>query len=768
MRLPSRLWPGLAVSALALGVAVPAVRAQESTGPLPVDVVLNGRDMQRPALAVLQAGRLLVRIEDLRDLGIVTVFDADLLIEGERYLDVDGESGLSARLDPQGTALLLDVDPRHLPRRHVAAKERGVPVAAAVPVAFIDYDLNFSDQRGHTQASAVLDAGVSGAWGVIGSSALIDSQRTRVVRLDTAFVRDIPERNLRLAVGDTYTRASPWSQPARFGGIRFGTDFSLDPSLITYPVPSLAGSALLPSTVELASRSSRQSLSVEPGRFAFDYRPRFTGAGEVTMIVRDLAGTERTVTRSFYSSTALLRPDISEFSLEAGALRQDYGWSSLSYGAPFVAASYRRGLSTVVTLEGRAEADAATRMAGAGLTWVIQPLGELRVDAAGSQGEAGWGGLYQVQFQRLAPGYSVTASYRGAGAGFRQVGDLRRGRAATRELAISGSIVMGRFGGFNASYLRSEEGKIRRSIASAGYSVNLGLAFLSIGAQRFDRGDGTDMSVFGSLTLPLGGRRHAGFFADNDRMAATFEKVAPAGTGLGYRAAVGRETGRGAWFEGAATLRSSAGQLDMAATRRSGAVMTRVEARGALVATGGLLMATPSVDDGLAIVEVPGGERIPVFLENQPVAARAGGGRPAIVTGLQPYVANRISVDPEALPITGELGGVEQVVAPGWRQAARVVFGAREVHPARLRLVDENGSTLPPGLAVSLGSGEEPTVTGYDGEVFLNDFEPGAALVVQRSGVTACRAVLPAAMVQDPLARATQVICRSYSTESHK
>jgi outer membrane usher protein len=196
--------------------------------------------------------------------------------------------------------------------------------------------------------------------------------------------------------------------------------------------------------------------------------------------------------------------------------------------------------------------------------------------------------------------------------------------------------------------------------------------------------------------------------------------------------------------------------------------MTRVEARGALVATGGLLMATPSVDDGLAIVEVPGGERIPVFLENQPVAARAGGGRPAIVTGLQPYVANRISVDPEALPITGELGGVEQVVAPGWRQAARVVFGAREVHPARLRLVDENGSTLPLGLVVSLGSGEEPTVTGYDGEVFLNDFEPGAPLVVQRSGVPACRAVLPAAMVQDPLARATQVICRSYSTESHK
>ncbi|MPS70788.1 MULTISPECIES: fimbria/pilus outer membrane usher protein [Novosphingobium] len=755
-------WTAFAVAACLCGTAA---EAQQGETPMPVGIVLNGRDLQRLGLVVVDGERIFVRVSDLREWGIVTAFRTEVQIEGESYLEIGSEQDISGRLDPDGANLLLDVDPAHLPETRIGASERAVPVAEAVPVAFIDYDLHFTRQKRDNFVSAVVDAGVSGPWGVAGTSALAESTRSSVTRLDSTFVRDFPEQNQRLSVGDTFTRGSAWSQSARFGGIRFGTDFSLDPARITYPLPSVSGSALLPSTVELASRAASQSLAVEPGRFAFDYRPRFTGAGEVTMIVRDIAGNERTVSRSFYSSTALLRPGLSEFSLEAGALREDYGYRSFAYGEAFAAAFYRRGLTPVLTLEGRAEGSGRTRMAGGAATLVIQPIGEMRLSAAASHGETGHGRLYQVQFQRLTPGYSITASYRAADAGFRQVGDNVREREARRELAVSGSLVLGRLGGLNASYLRIVEGRRHQSISSVGYSTNVGRVFLSLGAQRFDSDDGTVTSGFASLTLPLGQGRHVGFYADQESAAATYEKAAPSGRGLGYRAASGYEDDRGVWVEGAATLRAAAGQLDIAAARRGGDIMARLEARGALVVTGGGLVATPSVDNALAVVEVPGSSAVGVMLENQPIARRAGGGRLAVVTGLQPYVANRISIDPSELPISGELGAAEQVVAPGWRQAARVSFGSREVHPVRLRLVDEGGSPLPPGLVVT-GREGDAMFTGYDGEVFLADYQARAILTVERAGGSRCRVLLPSSAPADALATPLAVTCTAVPSKA--
>ncbi len=777
MRLPKRLMLGLrlgsggTVCGILWGaslISASSAVAQDAAMPMPVDIVLNGRETQRAGLIVVSGERIFVRIADLRDLGLVTEFGEDLAWDGDAFSDIAQQPGLSARLAPDGTTLMLQADARHLPRTYLPLHESPIAVARAVPVAFIDYDLNFSDQRGYSRASAVMEAGVSGEWGVISTGAIADTGQKRPVRLDTTYVRDFPERSLRLSVGDTFTRAAPWSQPARFAGVRFGTDFSLDPALITFPVPSLSGSSLLPSTIELASQANRQSISVEPGRFALDYRPRFTGAGNVTMTVRDLAGNERTVTRSFYASTAILRPGLAEFSLELGVLRKNYGLRSFSYGAPFVAGSYRRGVSDVLTLEARSEADSHVRMAGAGATWVVQPFGEIRLDAAASQGDAGAGGLYQFQFQRLAPDYSFTASYRRRGSRFRQVGELRRDRGPSREMAIAGSIVLGRWGGLNAGYLRSEDGAGRSSIASLGYSASLGRAFLSIGMQRIDREEGAENTAFGTITLPLGGRRHIGLFGDDRRVFATFEKVAPSSVGMGYRLAAGHEAEQGQWLEGAATLRTSAGQLDVAATRRGNGIMTRLEARGALVATGGGIVATPGISQGMAVVEVAGDRRVPVLLENQPAAARAGAGRTAILTGLQPYVANRISIDPAALPITGELGGVEQVVAPGWKQAARVTFGSRAVHPARLRLLDEAGKVVPPGLSVDIGAEPGATVTGHDGEVFLSDYPAEAHLRIGRGSPAECEATLPAKPAVDTLAEPMILTCRPIAKEPLK
>jgi len=184
-------------------------------------------------------------------------------------------------------------------------------------------------------------------------------------------------------------------------------------------------SAALPSTVELAAASSRQTLDVQRGNFSIDYQPVFTGSGEVTMTIRDASGATRNITRSFYTSPRLLREGLDDFSLEAGFLREDFGWSSFSYGAPFAAASWRHGLTAALTLFGRAEGSGDSQAAGWGAGLIVAPLGEFSLTAAASQGKWGSGTLWRAQFQRITQVYAITASYKEESADFMQVGDPR-------------------------------------------------------------------------------------------------------------------------------------------------------------------------------------------------------------------------------------------------------------------------------------------------------------------------------------------------------
>ncbi|WP_313800928.1 fimbria/pilus outer membrane usher protein [Sphingobium sp.] len=737
--------------------------------PLPVTVVLNGEATDEPCLVALRDGHLFVPSDAARSWGIRLPGNMSAItIDGQRFTALDGLAGLTARLDGNGAALLIDADPRLFPSVHLRRGPRSLPVARAVPAQFIGYDLSLSEWQGELSASAFLDAGLSGNWGVLGTTATVRSEGQNVVRLDSSFQRDFPGRRLRLILGDTLTRGGDWNRPVRFGGIRLGTDFSLTPDDITYPLPVLRGSAALPSTVELAAASSRQRLDVQPGNFTIDYQPVFTGSGEVTMTIRDAGGNVRNVMRSFYTSPRLLREGLDDFSLEAGFLRRNFGWSSFSYSAPFAAGSWRHGLSDTLTLFGRAEGSGDSQAAGLGLGLVIAPIGEISLAAAASHGKWGSGTLLRAQFQRITRTYAITASYQEESADFMQVGDDRPDAGKRSELAVAGSLVLGRIGNLSASHVENDQGDNQRfSTSSLSYAANLGPAYLSLGARRMRlSGSGND-GLFGSITLPLGPRASAGLFAGAGRTAASLNRSPPSDSGLGYRFLIGRDHDSGMTLaEGGLTWRTGAGDVELSAARHGKTDGIRLEARGALLTVGGEIVVAPRLDYAFALVDVLGDEEASLTFENRPVAQRAGGGRKAVITGLQPYAANRIAVDLDALPMDMLVTSPEQRIVPGYRQAVKVTFGSPPSHPATLWLVDENGVTLPVGLAVTVAD-EPPGVTGQGGEIYLSNARPGARIAV-RGPEMACLAIVPALPQGVPVPRIGPVSCIALKKEDRK
>ena len=87
------------------------------------------------------------------------------------------------------------------------------------------------------------------------------------------------------------------------GGLQAQSNFSLRPDLITAPLPTLGGSAAVPSTVDVYVNNIKTfSQSVGAGPFSVSNVPLISGAGNAELVIRDSAGHEIKSTTPFYAS----------------------------------------------------------------------------------------------------------------------------------------------------------------------------------------------------------------------------------------------------------------------------------------------------------------------------------------------------------------------------------------------------------------------------------------------------------------------------------
>ena len=140
------------------------------------------------------------------------------------------------------------------------------------------------------------------------------SDNRSLVRLDTAWTRDFPDRMATLHVGDAISTPAPWGRAVRFGGVQYGTNFSTQPTLVRTPLLAAQGEAVVPSTVDVFVNGQQvASESVPPGPFSIDHLPVLTGAGQLQVVVTDALGREQVTVQPYYSGTALLRRGLNEF-----------------------------------------------------------------------------------------------------------------------------------------------------------------------------------------------------------------------------------------------------------------------------------------------------------------------------------------------------------------------------------------------------------------------------------------------------------------------
>lgn len=627
------------------------------------------------------------------------------------------------------------------------------PKASASPGLLLNYNLYGSQTQNSTKSlSAYTELRAFNALGVVSSTALTtantaanDSRHSQwkgqTVRLDTSWSQSFPDKLLTVRAGDILTGALSWTRSTRLGGLQIGTNFNLQPYRSTTPLPSFFGSATLPSKVELfVDGLKHYSGEVPAGPFELDTAPSISGAGTAQLVVTDALGQSKTLTFSLYDTHRLLQPGLSDWSVELGAVRKNYGTKSFDYGDALAAsATWRRGVSNRFSAETHAEVTHGLSNAGVGGTWLLGRAGGIlfaSLAASHSQGQSGM--QYSTNYSWNNRRFNIGFNALGTSGVYRDVGSQYGNAPVHRSEQISTGYSIPTLGNFGLSYHQvAQAEKEDTQFARVSWSKSFGRRVsMNLNYNHdFDQSAKSSLSIGASLSLDrnMSMRSSLQHTAAQDIITADISKSAPSAGGIDWRAQVRHSAASQTDDSLNSNAKDSTGALaELSYLGRYGRVQAGISSNddsyatyasgtGSLVMMGGGMFPARQINSGFAVVSTGGIADVPVLLQNNPIGTTNRRGL-LLVTPLNAYQENKIAIDPMQLPADLRINKVSLDATPTDRAGVMIAFDITPVRSATIVLIDSDEQPIALGSQVTLLSNDDKptTVVGFDGEVYLD------------------------------------------------
>lgn len=669
---------------------------------------------------------------DLRQLGAPR--DSEIALDDIAGLRYTYNAAMQAvnLVVPDALRRPFQVDTRGLPRTPRATAGRGVVLnyeAYAQTDAFSRVSL-YTEQRYFDPRGTLNNTG----------TAYLGGRAGRYIRYDTYWIHSDQDSLRTLRLGDTITSSLNWSRSVRMAGVQWGRNFALRPDLVTFPVSSLSASSVVPSSVSLYVNGVQQySGNVPAGPFVVNQIPGITGAGQATLVTRDALGRSVSTSVPLYIDTRMLAAGLSSYSIEAGFARRQFSVRSFDYDKrPAVTASGRYGLDDALTLEGHAEMSAGLYNAGAGALVRLGQAGVINGALSGSAGRDN-GGQVSLGYQYIEPAFSVELQTVRALGDYGDLGsreDVPVPRQTDRvtlslPLTSSQSVALSYVG------LRMPQVPAAR-IGSASYTANLhSRVSLNVSAYKDFTQTGS-RGVYVGLSILLGDNTQAsaslGRQGGQDTYSIGAQRNVDYGGGWGW----GLENGRSAgmrYNQGRLQFLGRYGQLTALGQDYGGKGQAALQASGALVLMDGALTPSRRINDGFALVSTEGTPDVAVLHENRKLGRTNRAGH-LLVPDLNSYQINRLSIDPDELPVDMKLETTKAVAVPQAGAGVLVKFALQRYAAASVILHLPDGAVLPVGARVAhLESGKQ-SVVGYDGIAFVEDLQAENHLRVTGGGLS--------------------------------
>lgn len=696
-----------------------------------LDMTVNGTRRGSVLVLVDAGGDLYAEQETLSGWGVVASLPPPVVHAGRKFYGFDALPGVLTQVATETMSGSAQIPPQYMmsTTRSLSWDSSVEPMADLG--AFMDYSLGYTDDPGlaASQLSGLFRPTMFTPAGNLSSELLYRDLNAPAgpgadsfVRLETTWTSDFPGKLSSLRVGDALTPVNSWSRSLRFAGIQLATNFATQPTLITFPQPSISGSAAVPTALDIfVNGSLRSSQEVPDGTFRIDDIPVVTGAGQIQVVTRDLMGREQTVVQDFYTSNKLLRPGLSDYSLSVGALRENYGLTSNDYSDVLVSGMLRRGLSDDLTIEGRFDGTGEVQVASGSATYSMTRLGVFSTALALSNKDSA-GALWQVGHQYQGRDFRFDVRFQGASQEFAQPGvDLPNAFPRLQSLVSAGASVGG-YGSLGMSYIdeRFHDASLDRKVVSLNYSRSLSRDFSLNISSSYIRQDDSEMQASLVLMKYFGGRRSASSnfqrSGESRSVRVEYRDDVPSGPGFGYRAAA--FAGQSNELETEATWNTNYNRLQAEIRSRDGATGWRAQADGAVAWLGGDVYVNREIRDGFAVVDTGGFEGVRVYLENREMGVTDNNGR-LMIPGLLPYQANQIRMESGDLPLTAAVNKTGEAVAPYFRSGLLVEFDVVDTRGALLTVTWPDGTPVTEGSEAQVVGRDEVFPVGRHGRLYL-------------------------------------------------
>jgi outer membrane usher protein len=739
-----RLLPALMFGSIcqqSWALAVLADGAQDAL----LEVTVNGDKQQAWSLVKLNGdGSPWAKASDLQSWGIpLAALSGSVPPEPEAFVSLNELPGVHATVDRADSELIVDVQPALLHAHEIHLDRVSPRPTASPPAVFFNYQIGAERQADIDQLRAATELGwsyanwvASSAWYETAGDGPRDS-----LRLNSTLTADYPAAQSTLQLGDTYATLGTSAAAVRIAGVSWGTNFSITPNFISFPLPTVSNVAATLDAVEVYVNGVKtQNLTVPGGPFTISDLPVSTGAGEVTVVTHDLQGHAQSFTQSYYVSPQMLQAGLMAWDFQLGAKRLDYGTDSNDYAGWVASGGERYGISDKLTAQWHIDADDTGAALGA--QWLaVAPNDALLTLSPGCSAVAGAVGClvaagyerqltvlsYGTEAQVATPHYTpVAAALLPTTPRWQVYSHIQGGGVFGTSLSLGGTWC---------------------EAASDAHTLNLNLTASKtwIGAGHIDLVfnrtlGGSAASSYVALIYTYRIDNHhsasASTFSNNGQAGAeaTLQRNAPAGDGFGYLVRAGEDGS----VEGFASAQWNGDKSSLSgiAEREGTASSVSGQVSGAVLWFGDDVFVTRRLDRSFAVVHAENLADIPVYLDNQPVTHTDRAGL-AVLPGLRPFEANGVDLDLTTVPASLDTPQTHFDAIPYRRGGVFVEVPVRL--GASIKLMLETGKPVPAGARILGAKGGAPV--GNDGNAYIEGVAGNNALQVTWAGGQ-CHSVL--------------------------
>lgn len=687
------------------------------------------------------------------------------IYQNQLYILLDNKDGMIYHYNSSDLTLNIQ-RPYELPIQNIDLNQ---PTLKNVPPEragiYLNYDLSV---QGNTYFHQNYYAGFTdfvyfNRYGVGDANFLYqdDEESQDFIRLCTTWTIDKPEELATWRFGDSVTRPTMYSGSVQFGGIQYATNFATAPGFVTFPLPSVEGDAIIPTTVDFFLENQlRSSIPIKNGPYSIQGIPVITGAGEVVVQTHDLLGRHTVAILPYYISQQLLKPDLSDYSYEIGFIRQNFGLNSYDYSRFLMVGSYQKGITADWTGGVHAELLSHQQTLGFDSSIILGNIAQFNVASAASICENKFGGLFLAGIQRITPHYSFQIQSIFANKAFKQIG-IPENRLAPATIFQSNASCIKKFGTFSLSYTQ----RVGRT------EPNIGVGTLSFNKTLFNN----FFYLMSYVSQMSGGTNHCGFLSlvwapkpdytaslsyennsQQDGAILSLSKNLPTDNGYGYRIL-------------ATTLDKPNWEVDFSAQSQYGLVQAlfsqalgyhnyEFDLSGSILHFADQLLFTRKIGDSFVLVQVPTFSDIPIYKSNQIIGNTNANGYFLIPETL-PYDDNIISINPVDFPLT-TLIDIDRINAsPYYRSGVMLTFPVARVYNILFKLVTPSKEPLPSGAIITLDQGTNYPV-GYDGKVFMTENNQTKSIsgIVQWEN-NQCQFYAPLTESQEPIMELGNITC---------